>query len=148
MEYQPPRTIINKFSQEWSYIPLLSLSHITRFMWPIWGPPGSCRPRWAPCWPHESCYRGWQVCTYPCWAQMSEAVHWQPVMLQQTATVITAETTNNLSCSQTPPVLCRQSQGTTCLLMPQLLCQKQNMLQTTLNVFCLVSKDNQPNQQS
>ena len=24
-----------------------------------WGPPGSCRPSWAPCWPHESCYQGY-----------------------------------------------------------------------------------------
>ena len=36
-------------------------SQITRFTWPIWGPPGSCRPRWAPCGPHEPCYLGWSV---------------------------------------------------------------------------------------
>ena len=33
-------------------------SQIAKFMGPIWGPPGSCRPRWAPCWPHEPCYQG------------------------------------------------------------------------------------------
>ena len=37
-----------------------TLTHITTliasFMGPTWGPPGSCRPRWAPCWPHEPCY--------------------------------------------------------------------------------------------
>ena len=27
-------------------------------MGPTWDPPGSCRPRWAPCWPHEPCYQG------------------------------------------------------------------------------------------
>ena len=31
---------------------------ITKFMGPNWGPPGSCRPQWAPCWPHEPCYQG------------------------------------------------------------------------------------------
>ena len=41
-------------------------SHITRFMWPTWGPPGSCCPRRAPCWPHESCYMGWTICTQDC----------------------------------------------------------------------------------
>ena len=30
---------------------------IAKFMGPTWGPPGSCRPRWAPCWPHELCYQ-------------------------------------------------------------------------------------------
>ena len=28
---------------------------IARFMGPPWGPPG---PRWAPCWPHGTCYLG------------------------------------------------------------------------------------------
>ena len=23
-----------------------------------WGPPGSCRPKMGPCWPHEPCYQG------------------------------------------------------------------------------------------
>ena len=27
-------------------------SQIAKFMGLTWGPPGSCRPRWAPCWPH------------------------------------------------------------------------------------------------
>ena len=31
---------------------------IARFMGPTWGPPGSCRPLWAPCWSHELCYLG------------------------------------------------------------------------------------------
>ena len=30
----------------------------TKFMGPTWGPPGSCRPQMAPCWPHEPCYQG------------------------------------------------------------------------------------------
>ena len=43
--------------------PRSSLSHlrntqIAKFMGPTWGPPRSCRPRWAPCWPHEPCYEG------------------------------------------------------------------------------------------
>ena len=29
-----------------------------RFTWPTWGPPGACRPKVAPCWPHEFCYQG------------------------------------------------------------------------------------------
>ena len=29
-----------------------------KFMRPTWGPPGSCDPRGAPCWPHEPCYPG------------------------------------------------------------------------------------------
>ena len=33
-------------------------TQIAKFMGPTWGPPGSCRPRWAPCWPHEPCYQG------------------------------------------------------------------------------------------
>ena len=33
-------------------------SQIARFTWPTWGPPGSCRPSWAPCRPHEHCYQG------------------------------------------------------------------------------------------
>ena len=31
---------------------------IAKFVGPTWGPPGSCRPRWAPCWPHKPCYQG------------------------------------------------------------------------------------------
>ena len=45
-----------------SYVSCLSLttaSQIAKFMGPTWGPPGSCRPQVAPCWPHESCYQGW-----------------------------------------------------------------------------------------
>ena len=36
-------------------------------MGPTWGPPGSCRPRWAPYWPHEPCYQGnaAHVCLHP-----------------------------------------------------------------------------------
>ena len=30
---------------------------IVWFMGPTWGPAGSCRPSWAPCWPHEPCYQ-------------------------------------------------------------------------------------------
>ena len=33
-------------------------TQIAKFMGSTWGPPGSCRPRWAPCWPHEPCYQG------------------------------------------------------------------------------------------
>ena len=33
-------------------------SQIARFMWQPWDPPGSCHPRWTPCWPHELCYQG------------------------------------------------------------------------------------------
>ena len=32
-------------------------------MGPTWGPPGSCRPQMAPCWPHEPCYQG----VFPCY---------------------------------------------------------------------------------
>ena len=41
------------------------LSRIAKFMGPTWVSPGSRRPRWAPCWPHESCYqgRGEALCT-------------------------------------------------------------------------------------
>ena len=28
---------------------------IARFMGPTWGPSGPAGPRWAPCWPHETC---------------------------------------------------------------------------------------------
>ena len=59
----------NKSFQEWVWCVVFSAnisirqtnrmeSQITRFMGPTWGPPGSCRPRWAPCWPHEPCYQG------------------------------------------------------------------------------------------
>ena len=34
-------------------------SQIAIFMEPTGGPPGSCRPRCGPCWPHEPCYQGW-----------------------------------------------------------------------------------------
>ena len=33
---------------------LIYSSQIATFMGPTWGPPGSC-PRWAPCWPYETC---------------------------------------------------------------------------------------------
>ena len=33
-------------------------SQIAKFMRATWDPPGSCRPRWAPRWPHEPCYQG------------------------------------------------------------------------------------------
>ena len=33
-------------------------SLIARFMEPTWGPPRSCRPRWALCGPHGPCYLG------------------------------------------------------------------------------------------
>ena len=33
-------------------------SQVARFMGPTWGPPGSCRPQMAICWPHEPCYQG------------------------------------------------------------------------------------------
>ena len=33
-------------------------TQIAKFMGPTWGPPGSCRPQLAPCWPHEPCYQG------------------------------------------------------------------------------------------
>ena len=29
----------------------------------LWGLAGFCRPRWAPCWPHEPCYQG--MTAYP-----------------------------------------------------------------------------------
>ena len=32
-------------------------SQIAKFMGPICGPPGSCRPQMAPCRPHEPCYQ-------------------------------------------------------------------------------------------
>ena len=31
---------------------------IAKFTGTTWGPPGSCRPRWAPCGHHEPCYLG------------------------------------------------------------------------------------------
>ena len=38
-------------------------SQIARLMGSTWGPPGAhlgpASPRWAPCWPHKSCYQGW-----------------------------------------------------------------------------------------
>ena len=37
----------------WNYLTLKA-----RFVGPTWGPPGSCRPRVGPCWPHEPCYLG------------------------------------------------------------------------------------------
>ena len=36
---------------------------IARFMGPTWGPSGPTGPWWAPCWPHELCYLGIQLCT-------------------------------------------------------------------------------------
>ena len=33
-------------------------SHITKFMGPTWGPPGSHRPRLSPSWPQEHFYQG------------------------------------------------------------------------------------------
>ena len=41
-----------------SWVPLWygSMSLITRFMGPTWGPSGA---PWAPCWSHQSCYLGW-----------------------------------------------------------------------------------------
>ena len=36
-------------------------SLIAKFMGPSWGPPGSCRPRWAPCRPHDTCYQGYCI---------------------------------------------------------------------------------------
>ena len=39
---------------------------IARFTWPQWGPPRSCRPRRAPCWPHELCYQGIAEVGYNC----------------------------------------------------------------------------------
>ena len=41
-------------------------SQIAKFMGPTWGPPGSCRPRWAPSWPHEPCYQGC-LCEFKMW---------------------------------------------------------------------------------
>ena len=29
------------------------ITKMARFMGSTWGPPGSCGPRWVPCWPHE-----------------------------------------------------------------------------------------------
>ena len=44
----------------------LSLTHIATFMWPIWGPSGSCRPQVGPlCWPHQPCYQGYYVWSNP-----------------------------------------------------------------------------------
>ena len=34
------------------------ITQIARFMWQTWSPPGSCRSRWAQCWPHEPWYQG------------------------------------------------------------------------------------------
>ena len=34
------------------------VTQIAKFMGPTRGQPGSCRPRWAPCWPHGSCNQG------------------------------------------------------------------------------------------
>ena len=36
----------------------------SKFMGPTWGPPGSCRSRWPPCWPHEPCYQDIHCNTY------------------------------------------------------------------------------------
>ena len=39
-------------------------------MGPTWGPPGPCRPGWAPCWPHEPYYQGrvpWRMKGYGPW---------------------------------------------------------------------------------
>ena len=37
---------------------MVLFTQIAKFMGPTWVPPGSCCPRWAPCWPHEPCYQG------------------------------------------------------------------------------------------
>ena len=34
------------------------VSQIAKFMGPTWAHLGPVGPRWAPCWPHESCYQG------------------------------------------------------------------------------------------
>ena len=36
----------------------IKLCQIGKFMGPIWGPPGSCRPKMGPFGPHEPCYQG------------------------------------------------------------------------------------------
>ena len=51
------------------------LSQIAKFMGPTWDPPGSYRPRWAPCWPHEPCY-------LRCFTrQCEQSVEWPPMVI-------------------------------------------------------------------
>ena len=42
---------------------LLETGNFVMVMW-AWGPPRSCHPWWAPCWPHEPCYQGCAVCRF------------------------------------------------------------------------------------
>ena len=37
---------------------MCNMPPITRFMGPTWAQLGPTGPRWAPCWPHETCYLG------------------------------------------------------------------------------------------
>ena len=41
-----------------------NISRIAKFMWPIWGPPGSCRPQVDPTWPHDPCCKGTELFTW------------------------------------------------------------------------------------
>ena len=86
-------------------------SQIARFMGPTWGPLGPVGPRWVPCWPHESCYRGYvldrslSLSLFPCLSfsvsllcQVSHSVfplwkHW--VLPLHTATIAGTMSTRN-----------------------------------------------------
>ena len=37
-------------------------TQIAKFMGPTWAHLGPVGPRWAPCWPHDPCYRGSHCC--------------------------------------------------------------------------------------
>ena len=39
-------------------------------MGPTWSPPGSCRPRWVPCCPHEPCYQGFKTDMIYCYSNL------------------------------------------------------------------------------
>ena len=52
------RTVIILYARALINFASVPVYQIARFMGPTWGPPGSCRPRMGPCWPHEPCYQG------------------------------------------------------------------------------------------
>ena len=54
------------------YIDLRKTTQIARFMGPTWDPPGAGRTQVGSCWPHELCYQGVDVTSYPCHTLVKE----------------------------------------------------------------------------
>ena len=47
-------------------------TQITKFMWPHGAHLGPVGPRWAPCWPHEPCYKGSApICECTVWSRLT-----------------------------------------------------------------------------